>query len=580
PLVAGRTCGLVPTRVRVGVSAESFAMVEARPARQVLLLDDCPEDALLVEGLLQRVQGADYRLQHVDTVPAAAAVLAESAPDAVLLDLHVGETTSDPLGVLKHFLDEDLSTPIVVLTSNDDEELAVEAVRLGAQDYVLKQQATGPRLHRAIEYALERWRLLNEISVARAELERMALTDPLTQLANRRCLDLRLETLQRGAGRTGEIVCAALVDVDDFKAVNDGYGHAAGDAVLKDLGLLIQSTVRPGDLAGRIGGDEFIVLYPSTRVSDAVIAAERLRSRIRTHAFLEGTHAVEISVSIGVAPIPPDVMSIDEVLPHVAHSLKSSKEHGKNCVRTLLDPRTEHLDRQSCRPRQAVKHLRPHLQPILDLRSERVVAYELLARGPEGPCEYPLDMFQAAHEEGILVKTDLACLAVCAEAADVLPETHPVHINVFPQTLETVEPARILEALGGAPADRVCLEVNEQHLAGSHEAVSEALGELRRHGVRVALDHLGLGRGSLESLIMLEPDFVKLSGSLVTGVSRSASSRRRLARLVAAVHSLRRVCIAEGIEAEPDLEFVREIGVRLGQGFLLGNPRRVSQTHV
>ena len=79
---------------------------------------------------------------------------------------------------------------------------------------------------------------------------------------------------------------------------------------------------------------------------------------------------------------------------------------------------------------------------------------------------------------------------------------------------------------------------------------------------------------------MLEPDFVKLSGSLVTGVSRSASSRRRLARLVAAVHSLRRVCIAEGIEAEPDLEFVREIGVRLGQGFLLGNPRRVSQTHV
>jgi diguanylate cyclase (GGDEF)-like protein len=397
-------------------------------------------------------------------------------------------------------------------------------------------------------------------------LERLASIDPLTEILNRRGLDAELRIELRRKCRTGAPLAAVLLDCDDFKHVNETLGHAGGDAVLKELAERLRNSLRPSDHVGRIGGDEFLALLPDTRFPEAFQIAERLRLSLGP---------LHLTASLGIELVPDETASLDEVLVRTQSSLQHSKRDGKNRVSTqdggAGDGATQAED--LARQLQAGTAFRVLRQPILRLSDESVVGWELVPRGPAGIFELPRDFFRVALERNILTQVDLRCLDTCVQRARESTASTCWHVNVFPSTVLDTPCERLVDLIAQPSAvARFCIEISEQHFIGEPSLLREHVRTLKAAGIRVAIDHVGFGRSSLETLILLEPDLIKIDARFVHDTARDAGKARSLRRMVDVLASLGSELAAEGIESRADLEFLLELGVPYGQGPLWGQP--------
>ncbi len=407
-------------------------------------------------------------------------------------------------------------------------------------------------------------------------LEQQANCDHLTQLPNRRGLEKILFAELERCRRLGVWLSAILVDCDDFKRVNDSLGHATGDVVLKEVAKRLRRVLRPSDTLGRVGGDEFLVLLPDTRLAEAMQLAERLRLAIHESPLTSGRDVIAVTGSLGVAGVPPDVVSIEEVISHTQHALQYSKSIGKNRVSTR-DGETEVSDD----PREELmsvletgRGFRTFVQPIFDLRNGGITGFELLTRGPGGALESPDDIFQLSSENNILTSVDLHCVKRNVQWAREYLDRGRFHLNLFPTTILDTPAARLLAVFGEPDLlQHFCVEISEQQFIGDPNYLRPHVEELRREGARIALDDVGFGRSSLESLLLLEPDTVKLDKSVVNGAATDTAQRRTLQRLVKVIQGIDADIVAEGIETEADRDLLLDMGVPYGQGYLLGRPR-------
>jgi diguanylate cyclase (GGDEF)-like protein len=411
--------------------------------------------------------------------------------------------------------------------------------------------------------------------VRRVKAQKIANIDPLTELLNRRGLEAELSTEVRRARRTGSTLAAVLLDCDDFKRINETLGHAVGDIVLKEIANRLKEALRPTDHLARIGGDEFLALLPETRRAESVLVAERLRLSVSDSPIRLPSGPLTCTASLGIELVPTDVLSIEEVLARTHLSLQHSKRTGKNRVSShgargtprglSLQPVVDALKRgQSFR---SVK------QAIRSLSDESVVGFEFLSRGPRGGFEMPGTFFRLALECNILTLVDLHCLRACVAAARQLPPEMRCHVNLLPSTLIDMPEERLVELFppaGGGP--RFCVEVGEQQFIGDPSCLRGPVRVLKEAGIHVAIDDVGFGRSSLETLILLEPDVVKIDQKVVKGAARDTGKERSLRRLVGVASALGSELVAEGIESREDLELLREIGVASGQGFLWDRP--------
>ncbi len=257
----------------------------------VLLVEDDDAHARLVAETLAGADGV-YHLRRVADLASARAELHHRPTDVILLDLFLPD--GQGLDSVSQVTTLEPMVPVVIFTSLADEQLGLQAVHEGAQDYLVKGSVDGPRLARALRHAVERKAL-------EARFAEQALHDPLTGLANRTLLLDRLRLELTRAGRTGGGVAVFYLDVDDFKAVNDRAGHDAGDEVLVRLARRLARTVRPGDTVGRIGGDEFVVVCGGLDTDDDVA---RMRARIEEavgRPLLLGGGTELVTASVGVA---------------------------------------------------------------------------------------------------------------------------------------------------------------------------------------------------------------------------------------------------------------------------------------
>ena len=412
-------------------------------------------------------------------------------------------------------------------------------------------------------------------------LERQANHDPLTGLLNRRGLEKFLFVELERTRREGQRIGAILIDCDNFKRVNDTMGHAVGDVVLQSIANRVRAALRPSDSLGRIGGDEFMVLLPNTRLAEAVQLAERLRVVVADAPLQTKGQMVGITASLGVTLVPEDSLSIEEIVSHTQHALSRSKKAGKNRVSLREGPGTETrtTDDETGDVSRTLEALtdpssyRTVIQPIFDLVNDRVLAYELLTRGPTGPFEAPDDFFRISIENNILTSVDLLCAKRSVEWVAQHANGVDYHVNLFPSTLlET--PIDRMEQLFGVLDDpsRFCVEISEQQFVGDPNYLMQKTKRLREFGVRVALDDVGFGRSSLESLILLEPDIIKIDRSFVSGAHGDSGRQRSLQRLVMLSKNLDTTLVAEGIEEHKDIEVLVDMGVRMGQGYLWGQP--------
>ena len=406
---------------------------------------------------------------------------------------------------------------------------------------------------------------------AHRQLARLVQLDPLTELLNRRGLqDALVRELERSRRDGSGPLVALLVDLDDFKLVNVRLGYGVGDIVLRDVGRVLQASVRLTDHAARIGGDEFLVLLPGSSPAEGVRVAERIRRGISDLVFSSLSEDVQITASVGIAHTPPGTRSLDDLVAFADTVLRESKQAGKNRSSASVSG-------FSCAVPSFVGELRRGRglravgQPIVRLADGQLSGYELLSRSTIEGYELPGDFFPPCDRAGRLSAVDYDCFRTCVEAADWLDESLRYHVNLFPATLLDVSVERIAGALPDDRARRACcIELSEQQIVGDSSYLLEPVRALKEAGFLIAVDNVGFGRSSLESLLLLEPDIVKIDRALVQGVAQDARKRRALIRLLEVARVLRAEVVAEGIESERDLAVLRRLGATFGQGYVLG----------
>lgn len=296
-------------------------------AQRVIVIEDDDGDALLVERALAR---SEFKTVRTADRTSAMQLLAGGGFDAALVDLSLPDSFG--LEGVDALLASFPNLPLVVVTGQDDEGVALAALQHGAQDYLHKCDWTPSLLVRTLRYAIQRQQLCVDKQLLMEELARQARQDSLTGLLNRRSFLEELERECSRANRGASPLSCVMLDIDYFKRVNDSHGHAAGDAVLKAIAQIVRLECRPTDVAGRYGGEELCVLLPDTTEESALVWAERTRRRIAETSIAASEGALSVTASFGVAERREPVAAAEDLIELADQALRLAKQLGRDRV--------------------------------------------------------------------------------------------------------------------------------------------------------------------------------------------------------------------------------------------------------
>jgi diguanylate cyclase (GGDEF)-like protein/PAS domain S-box-containing protein len=418
------------------------------------------------------------------------------------------------------------------------------------------------------------------------QLRHQAFHDPLTNLANRPLLVDRIQhELEARPMQAQGTVAVLLLDLDDFKTVNDSLGHAAGDELLSATAERIRATLRAGDTAARIGGDEFGMLVRSGSRDEVEAIAERLLTALREPIDL-GQHRLTMAGSIGIVLADGHRASADELLRSADVAMYMAKARGKGRA-VVFEPSMHDAAVRRLRLKADLEHgleagqFHLRYQPIVDLADGHPVAVEALLRWDHpswaiGPSEF----IPFTEETGMIVPLGRWVLQeACRHAVslDGSAAGRGLGLSVNVSAVQLVEPGfadEVLEVLAktGLDPSRLVLELTESVLLERDGAAIAALVELRRHGVRTAIDDFGTGYSSLSYLRELPVDILKIDLSFVASLDSGREAPAVVRSIIRLAATLGLGTVAEGIERPEQAERLRTLGAERGQGFLFAQP--------
>ncbi|QXQ06139.1 EAL domain-containing protein [Sphingosinicellaceae bacterium] len=410
----------------------------------------------------------------------------------------------------------------------------------------------------------------------------LALRDGLTGLLNRKALRERLVERLSAASRTGESTAVFYIDLDRFKAVNDTLGHPIGDALLRKVAERLKSALREGDLAARIGGDEFAVIQSGAPQPAAAVAlATRLVDLIGRAYAVDG-HMLHIGASVGVAVAPNDGREPDALLKNADLALYRAKAEGRGCHRFFEPGMDERMQARrsmeiDLRRALALKQFEIAYQPQIDLTSNNITGFEALLRWrhPTRGIVSPGDFIPLAAEIGIIGAIgEWVLRTACMQAAG-WPESLTIAVNIAPiqfRSGKLVEVVTAALALSELSAQRLEVEITEGALLEDTVDVLRTLSRLRDVGVSVSMDDFGTGYSSLAYLQMFPFDKIKIDQCFVRDMDAHADRRAITRAIIALASALGMRTVAEGVETEAELLCIRAAGCDEVQGFLTGRP--------
>jgi diguanylate cyclase (GGDEF)-like protein len=420
---------------------------------------------------------------------------------------------------------------------------------------------------------------LADLAEQAAQLKAMAFQDPLTRLANRKLFHDQLTEALRG--ECSAAVDVLLLDLDDFKEVNDILGHHAGDQMLIEVARRLRACVGPDDTVARLGGDEFVVLL--TGSPDAVEVAERIVESLNVPVWIEGA-MLRPSLSLGLASMSQDAVVASELLRHADVAMYAAKAAGKNRymrfqpeMMTALVQRTD----MEASLRLAVDNdeLTVNFQPIVSPRLEAVTQFEALARWDRDGERIPPALFIPTAERSGLMSA-IGTHMMREGFTQLRPwlsgdRTRSLGVNVSGVQLRDRDFADSVLTLAESCAmdpRQLVLEVTESVFFDPDEHVIEQLVSLRNAGVRVSLDDFGTGYSSLGRLQDLPVDAVKIDRSFVSMIRTGAEQLPILSSMINMAHSLGLTVTAEGIETAVQAAYLTDLDCDLLQGYLFSHP--------
>ncbi|NIR29528.1 MAG: EAL domain-containing protein [Gammaproteobacteria bacterium] len=553
----------------------------------IMIVDDEPTMIEILQTFLEEA-GYENFVTTTESGPALS-LLPKTMPDVVLLDVMMpGITGLEILSwirsheALKH-------TPVIILTSATDPETKLKALELGATDFLAKPVD-------ASELAL---RLRNTLA-AKAHQDRLVNYDGVTGLPNRRLFMKRFaQDIQDSQGQSTQ--CALLrVNLDRFKQINDTLGHRFGDALLRAVAHLLEECFRESDMASlagmeegegqpvsRVGGDEFAVVLPKiARLEDATVVVRRLVSVLGKPLHLQGRE-LSVTASIGTAVYPADGENADVLFKHAGVAMSQAKQRGGNTYQYYskeFNARAVQRLKLENRLRRAIDghELALRFQPKLDVKTGRVTGGEALLRWkhPKLGMILPGKFIPIAEESGLIVPFDewvlYSACAVSQRWQALQKGSARISVNVSAQHFRNAD--RLLLTIrhalesNGLDGECLCLELTESVVMEDPEDNVRTLGEIKRMGVKISIDDFGTGYSSLSYLRRFPLDELKVDRSFLHEIPNNVDDAAIVDAIIAMAHSLGLCVVAEGVETEEQLEFLRERGCDEFQGFLVSEP--------
>jgi len=300
-----------------------------RDALDVLVYNDDDAYRKLIHTILGQSHKVAFNVTEVRSSRQMTTALKRRTPDVIILDLELKGKSG--MEWLLEIRDRDIA-PVVIITGHGDEQVAVEAMKSGAYDYIPQAYLTYDQMCKSLVNAREKWNLLKEKERLQEELAHMAMYDALTDILSRRALLEQVEVERQRTRRYNRDLSLLMIDIDHFKKVNDTYGHLAGDVVLKEVAQTLKKQTRRSDYVGRYGGEEFLIILPETSLEKALILAEKLRKRVAELTITANDHVLKgITVSIGTSAYEDDP-NVDEFISRSDKWLYAAKKNGRNQV--------------------------------------------------------------------------------------------------------------------------------------------------------------------------------------------------------------------------------------------------------
>ena len=417
-------------------------------------------------------------------------------------------------------------------------------------------------------------------------LERQARIDPLTNLANRHMLTIRLDQALLHAHRSNRVAGVLMLDLDRFKTVNDSLGHSQGDELLKEVARRLTQCVREDDTVARLGGDEFVVvLADMADVADIVPVAQKILHALALPVAV-GPQMLSVSTSLGIAVCPRDGETADELMQHADTAMYRAKDQGGNAMTFFTqEMKQAMIDRlqieAGLRRALAQGELRLHYQPIIDARSGRVTSAEALVRweDPQRGLVSPMEFIPIAEETGLIVPIgDWVLRQACLQARtwhDLGLGQIPVAVNLSARQFSAQSlDESVSQALNASrcPASLLQLEITESSIMDQVSLALETMHRLTALGVQLTIDDFGTGYSSLSQLKIFPVSTLKIDRSFVRDIEIDANDDVLVDAIITLAQKLGLRTVAEGVETAEQLAFLAARGCDNYQGFLFSRP--------
>ena len=542
---------------------------------RILLIEDSEDDAALVVRALTRA-GFEVTSCRVDT-PEALIDALEEPWDLTIADYTMPRFTGT--AALQVLREHDADMPFIFVSGTIGEDAAVDAMKIGAHDYIMKGNLK--RLLPAVERELRDAAVRRERRSAEKRLAHLAYHDPLTDLPNRVLMQDRLEQAARAANRDRTPLALLVMDLDGFKDVNDTLGHQAGDRVLQHVAGCIRGTLREADTIARLGGDEFALILPFTDTNGAVLTAQKVLHALERPFVLEG-RSMSIRASVGIACFPDHGGSAVSLLQRadIAMYLAKGDHTGIAVYETARDRHTQRRLTLISELRQAIEDRQffVEYQPIVQMRTGVTVSAEALVRWnhPQHGRVPPCDFIELAEQTGLIhaLTTVVIDTALSEWARTLASSSMTVSINLSPRNLQDGDlPERMAERLfeHGVQPSSLSLEITENVLMSDPARSMQCLTALHDMGVRLVIDDFGTGYSSLSYLRRLPVDQLKIDRSFVLGLEQN-EDEVIVRSTIDLAHNLGLAVIAEGVESERVQTKLAGMGCDAVQGTFIRGP--------
>ena len=549
---------------------------------KVLIVEDSSGDAWLLIDMLDSQAGYNFYYDHVTLLDDAIIKLQESQFDVVLLDLHLPD--ADGTDAISEILSLDQNMPIVVISGIANEALALEAMQLGVQDYLIKGEHDDAQLARTLHFAIQR-------KQKGGQTEHISHYDSLTGLANRSLFYDYLEQSLAKSERTHRMTVLILIDLDGFGSLNRNLGLSIGDEVLKEASRLLRTCTLESNTIARLGGDDFaIILDDVSDLKEAVNVAEDLVHKLSRRMDIQDqviSQVIRVSVSAGLA-FYPLCKGIKDLMYSAETALFRAKRAGGNRYKIFTNELSQETGWKYSLESdlgEALEKEQFHLyyQPQVDLISGKLSAVEALLRWqhPEAGLIYPdtfIEQLETTEAGWALTEwiMKLACRQLKSWQCNGYPELK-LDINISPFQLSDPDLVfrvrKILEKTGISP-EYLEMELTERQCFPENDDICRNnVAALLKLGVRFALDDYGTGYSSESSLRYFPVktiSTIKIDRSYIEHLTTNSTYASCVKRDIDFAHDLGMKVVAEGVETIDQLAYVRELGTDIIQGYIIG----------